>query len=263
MRIYDYLKLNNNFSPKVGLVLGSGLGDFVSCMDGSFELKYSEIEGFPCSTVSGHAGKFVFGTLGGIPIAAMQGRVHYYEGYSMQQVVKPIFAMADMGITTLILTNAAGGIDKSLMCGDFMLLTDHIMNVPNPLIGKNNEKYGARFPDMSNVYDGNLQNIARTVAIDCGIALKDGVYVQLTGPSYETPAEIKMWGMLGASAVGMSTACEAVVAAYCGIRVMGISCITNLAAGLGGKLSHEEVKRAGDLAKVDFAKLIKGVLARI
>ena len=228
-------------------------------------VKYTEIEGFPVSTVQGHKGQFVFGYVGEVPVVLMQGRVHYYEGYPMQDVVLPTRLMGMLGAKKILLTNAAGGVNPSFKPGDFMMITDHITTaVPSPLIGPNIEELGTRFPDMSEVYSRRIQDIIRESAKDCGIELKEGVYVQLTGPNYETPAEIRMVRSWGADAVGMSTACEAMAARHMGMEVCGISCITNMAAGVSKeKLNHAEVQETADRVAVDFAKLVTEVIKKM
>lgn len=248
--------------PRTAVVLGSGLGAFAERVENAEAVPYRELEGFPVSTVQGHEGRFVFGTVGEEPVAVMQGRVHYYEGYSMEDVVLPLRALYALGARRVLLTNAAGGISGHLAAGDLMLLTDHIASlVPSPLIGPNEEKLGVRFPDMTEVYSRRLRDKAKRVAEARGIPLKEGVYLQTTGPNYETPAEIRLYRALGAHAVGMSTACEAMAARHMGMEVCGISCITNLAAGLGGKpLSHEEVQEAADKAAGRFQSLLEGIL---
>lgn len=260
-----YVRGKTDFIPRVALILGSGLGDFAGKIDVVEYLDYSEISGFPQSTVAGHQGRFVFGYVDKTPVVAMQGRVHYYEGYSMEDVVLPVRLMCAMGAEILFLTNAAGGLGDGFACGDFMLITDHISCfVPNPLIGQNEESFGVRFPDMSEVYDRQLREIIRQSSDELGIVLKDGVYVQLTGPSFETPVEIRMCRLLGASAVGMSTAVEAVAARHMGMKVCGISFISNLAAGISDTpLSHEEVKEAADKAAPKFQALVKTSIAKM
>ncbi|MDE7362042.1 MAG: purine-nucleoside phosphorylase [Oscillospiraceae bacterium] len=253
------------FKPELALVLGSGLGDFCDTMDVKETLPYSEIEGFPKSTVAGHKGQFVFGYSGGVPIVAMQGRVHYYEGYPVQDVVLPTRLMHLMGAKTLFLTNAAGGINPSFKAGDFMLITDHISPfVPSPLIGANIDELGTRFPDMSEVYSRRLRTIVENSAAAEGVPLQRGVYIQTTGPNYETPAEIRAYGRLGADAVGMSTAVEAMAARHCGMEVCGISCISNLAAGISANpLSHKEVQETADRVAPLFRKLVARAIADI
>ncbi|MCR5801591.1 MAG: purine-nucleoside phosphorylase [Lachnospiraceae bacterium] len=252
-----------DFKPEIGVVLGSGLGDFADGIDVEWEIDYSSIPGFPVSTVKGHSGKFIFGTVGGKRIVCMKGRVHFYEGYPISDVVLPIRLMGLMGADKLILTNAAGGLHPEWKPGTLMLITDHISAFArNPLIGPNIEELGTRFPDMSDVYKKDLSDIIRSVASKGGIALKEGVYSYMTGPSYETPAEIRALRTLGADAVGMSTVPEAIAANHMGTRVCGISCITNYAAGISDKpLGHEEVQQAADKVSADFKKLIAGVIA--
>lgn len=264
-KCFEVLRKMTDFAPTVGIVLGSGLGDFANHIRVETEVAYQEIDGFPVSTVAGHAGKFIFGYLDDTPVMCMKGRVHYYEGYAMSDVVLPIRLMYRMGVRTLLLTNAAGGIGEGFQAGDFMMLTDQIACfVPNPLIGPNEETFGPRFPDMSEIYDRTLQEVIRRAAAKYEIPLKEGVYVQLTGPSYESPAEIRMLKALGAGAVGMSTAVEAITARHHGMRVCGISCISNLAAGINANpLSHREVQEAADKAAPLFEKLVKEVIATI
>ena len=262
---YECVRKQTDFVPKVAIVLGSGLGDYAEQIRVVTEIPYAEIEGFPVSTVPGHAGKFIFGYLDEIPVVCMKGRVHYYEGYDVTDVVLPTRLMKLLGAEILFLTNAAGGVNPSFRPGDFMLLTDHITTaVPSPLIGPNIEELGTRFPDMSEVYSKKLQDIIRKSAKDCGIPLQEGVYVQLTGPNYETPAEIRMVRSWGADAVGMSTACEAMAARHMGMEVCGISCITNMAAGVSNaKLNHAEVQETADRVAKDFEKLVTDVIAAI
>ena len=256
------IREKTDFQPEIGLVLGSGLGAFADRIDVRDTVDYSEIEGFPVSTVAGHKGRFVFGYVGEKPVVIMQGRVHYYEGYAMSDVVLPTRLMGMLGIKKLILTNAAGGINTSFSAGDIMMITDHITTaVPSPLIGPNLEELGPRFPDMSEVYNKELQDIIRAAAAKCDIPLKEGVYVQLTGPNYETPAEIRMCRTWGGDAVGMSTACEAMAANHMGIKVCGISCITNMAAGiLPQKLDHKEVQETADKVADTIRRLIRAVI---
>ena len=247
-----------DFQPKIALVLGSGLGNYGENIDIRYTLDYSEIDNFPVSTVAGHKGRFLFGYLEEVPIVAMQGRVHYYEGYSMQDVVLPIRLMKMMGAEILFLTNASGGINESFKAGDLMMITDQIASyVPSPLIGTNMEALGTRFPDMSHIYDEDLQQILRDTARELSIDLKEGVYIQFTGPNYESPAEIRMSKVLGADAVGMSTACEAIAANHMGMKICGVSCISNLAAGISkNPLNHKEVQEAADQAAPLFKKLV-------
>lgn len=248
-----------DFVPDVALILGSGLGALADELDAVATVDYTDIEGFPVSTVPGHRGRFVFGYFGKVKVVIMQGRVHYYEGYSSTDVVLPTRLMAMLGAKVLFLTNAAGGVNRSFCAGDFMLITDHIMTFfPNPLIGENLDELGPRFPDMSEVYDAELREIIRTTAEKHGVPLQRGIYCQFTGPTFETPAEVRMAGALGADAVGMSTACEAAAARHAGVRVCGISCITNSAAGISKTpLCHEEVTETADRVAPLFRKLVR------
>lgn len=254
-----------DFKPEVALILGSGLGDYADEIKIVQTIEYSEIKGFPVSTVTGHKGRFVFGYVEDTPIVIMQGRVHYYEGYPMSDVVLPTRLMGMLGARKLILTNAAGGANTSFRPGDFMMITDHITTaVPSPLIGPNIDELGTRFPDMSEVYSKRLQDVIRKCAKECDIKLREGVYVQFTGPSYETPAEIRMAQSWGGDAVGMSTACEAMAARHMGLEVCGISCITNMAAGLSSaQLDHKEVQETADRVAISFKKLITKIITNI
>ncbi|MCR5484881.1 MAG: purine-nucleoside phosphorylase [Clostridiales bacterium] len=254
----ECVREKTDFVPKVAVVLGSGLGAFADEIKQEAVVDYHEIEGFPVSTVSGHKGRFVFGHVGDVPVVIMQGRVHYYEGYPMNDVVLPIRLMRMMGAEILLLTNASGSVNREFNAGDFMLITDQIMNfVPSPLIGENVDELGPRFPDMSEIYNKQLCETLRDTASKLGIALREGVYVQLTGPNYETPHEVRMCGILGGDAVGMSTACEAVAANHCGFKVCGISCISNVGCGLSDKpLSHADVKETADRVAPLFKMLI-------
>lgn len=258
MKCYDCYRKKIDFTPKIALTLGSGLGKYAETIDIEAELPYSEIEGFPVSTVPGHAGKFIFGHIKDVPVVLMQGRIHYYEGYPISDVVLPARLMKLMGAQILFLTNASGGINKNFHAGALMMITDHISCfAPNPLIGQNIDQLGTRFPDMTDVYKKNLQNIIRDTARENDIELFEGVYAQLTGPSFETPAEIKMLGNMGADAVGMSTVVEAIAANHMGMKVCGISCISNLAAGMNKKpLTHAEVQEAANEAEPRFTKLV-------
>ena len=248
-----------DFVPDVALILGSGLGALADEIEAVATVDYHDIEGFPVSTVAGHRGRFVFGYFGKVKVVIMQGRIHYYEGYSIQDVLLPTRLMRLMGAKVLFLTNAAGGINKSFHVGDFMIIRDHIMSFfPNPLIGANIEELGPRFPDMSEVYDRELSKTIRDTAARLDIPVQEGVYCQLTGPTYETPAEIKMLGLMGADSVGMSTACEAAAARHAGMRVCGISCITNLAAGISPVvLSHQEVFDTANRVAPFFRRLVR------
>ena len=258
MRCYASVREKVDFKPRVALVLGSGLGNYGEQIKISQVLDYHEIEGFPVSTVPGHKGRFLFGYVDDVPVVAMQGRVHYYEGYPMTDVVLPIRLMKLLGAGILFLTNAAGGVNPEFSAGDFMLIKDQIASfVPSPLIGENLEELGPRFCDMSEVYDKDLQEIIRKTAKDLGIPLQEGVYIQLTGPNFETPAEVKMCRTLGADAVGMSTACEGIAANHMGMKICGISCVCNPAAGISKvPLSHKEVQEAANEAAPKFKKLV-------
>lgn len=251
-----------NFTPEIGIVLGSGLGDFARLVDRKAEVSYASLPGFPVSTVAGHAGKLIFGYVRAVPVVVMQGRVHYYEGYSMNEVVAPIRLMGLLGAKKLLLTNAAGGVNTSFTPGDLMLITDHISAfVPSPLRGENPQELGPRFPDMSRVYDIEMGRAVLEAGEKLGESLQQGVYLQWQGPNYETPAEIRMFRTLGADAVGMSTVCEAIAARHMGLRVCAISCITNMACGiLPQPLSHEEVQQTADRVKDKFQALVLEIL---
>ena len=288
MKCYKSVREKTDFVPEAALILGSGLGDYADDLKIEASINYADIEGFPVSTVKGHKGRFVFAHVEGVPMVIMQGRVHYYEGYPMSDVVLPTRLMGLLGAKKIILTNAAGGVNYNFKPGDFMLITDHITTaVPNPLIGENIDELGTRFPDMSEVYAPELQEKVRKAAEKLQIPLQEGVYMQFTGPSYETPAEIRMcrtWGgeaagmstacesvaevkmfhHFGADAVGMSTACEAMAANHMGMKVCGISCITNLAAGMSKqKLNHKEVQETADRVSRQFKQLVTEVIKTI
>ena len=253
------VRKKTDFVPDVALILGSGLGALADEIEQVATVDYHDIEGFPVSTVPGHKGRFVFGYIGKVKVVIMQGRVHFYEGYDRNDVLLPTRLMVLMGAKILFLTNAAGGVNREFQAGDFMLITDHIMTLfPNPLIGPNMDEMGPRFPDMSHVYDEKLQDIIRRTAKEQDIPLHEGVYCQLTGPTFETPAEVRLLTALGVDAVGMSTACEAVAARHAGLRVCGISCITNQAAGISpNPLSHQEVFDTGVRVGPVFRRLVK------
>ena len=258
MQCVEAVRKVTDFQPKVAITLGSGLGDYASNIRVVSEISYSEIKGFPVSTVPGHAGKFIFGYVDDVPVVCMKGRVHYYEGYPITDVVLPARLMRKLGAEVLFLTNASGGINYAFKAGDLMLITDQISCfVPNPLMGPNDDDLGTRFPDMSTVYRKDLQDIIRMAAKENGIPLQEGVYCQLTGPSFESPAEIRALRTMGADAVGMSTVVEAIAANHMGMKVCGISCISNLAAGMTDQpLNHIEVQEAADKAAPLFAKLV-------
>lgn len=259
------IRERTDFVPKVALVLGSGLGAFADEISIEMSLPYQELEGFPVSTVAGHNGRFVFGYIGSVPVVIMQGRVHYYEGYAMSDVVLPIRVMRLLGAEILFLTNAAGGISDKLEPGDLMLLTDQISSfVPSPLIGANVDAWGERFPSMDTIFDLSLRDVLRETAEVCSVSLKEGVYLQTTGPCYESPAEVRMFGTLGADAVGMSTAVEAIVARHMGMHVCGISCISNMAGGTAKEpLSHEEVKEVAERVAPLFKNLVRTGIERM
>lgn len=265
LMMYESIRAKIPFAPKVALVLGSGLGDFADTVEAVAVIDYADIEGFPRSTVVGHKGRFVFAYVEGVPVVMMQGRVHFYEGYPIQDVVLPTRLMKLFGAEILFLTNAAGGVQKGMSAGDFMLITDHISSfVPNPLLGRNNDNLGVRFPDMSEVYDKDLRQKIRDAATSQNIDLREGVYCQLTGPTYETPAEIRMYATMGADAVGMSTAVEAIAAKHAGMRVCGISMLSNLAAGINPTpLSHEEVEEVAKSVAPKFKTLVRYSIANM
>ncbi len=259
------VRSKTDFKPEVALILGSGLGDYADEIKIETTIDYTDIEGFPTSTVVGHKGRFVFGYVGEVPVVIMQGRVHYYEGYPMTDVVLPTRLMGMMGAKKLILTNAAGGSNPNFKPGDFMMITDHITTgVPSPLIGANIDELGARFPDMSEVYSKRLQDVIRDCAKKCGIEMQEGVYVQFTGPNYETPAEVRLAQRWGGDAVGMSTACEAMAARHMGLEICGISCITNMAAGISDvELDHKEVQETADRVAKSFKELITEIVVNM
>lgn len=258
-RCCECVRAKTDFSPEVAMVLGSGFQQYANEFEVEKRIPYQEIEGFPVSTVEGHAGEFLFGHAGEVPMVLMNGRVHYYEGYSMTDVVLPIRLMGLLGAKVLFLTNAAGGLGDGFLPGDVMLITDQLaMFAESPLIGKNIDELGPRFPDMSEIYDRELQEVIKKAAKKVGLTLKEGVYCQFKGPNYESPAEVRAAKVLGASAVGMSTACEAIAANHMGMRICGISCITNLAAGMGaGPLSHDEVQKNAQDAAPKLRSLLK------
>lgn len=247
-----------------GLILGSGLGELADEIEDPVAIPFSEVPHFPVSTVVGHVGQLVYGMLAGKKVLAMQGRFHYYEGHSMQTVTYPVRVMQALGIHSIIVTNAAGGVNETFTPGNLMLITDHInFTGNNPLIGENDEDFGPRFPDMSHAYTPAYQEVAKKVAAKQGMILREGVYMGYSGPTYETPAEIRMSRTMGADAVGMSTVAEVIVAAHGGMKVLGISCITNLAAGMQSNLNHKEVVETTQRVKEDFKKLIKDTLAEL
>lgn len=261
----DFINNKIWMRPKIAIILGSGLGELVNYIDKKEYLDYKEIPHFPVSTVEGHIGRLVFGEIGGVEVMAMQGRFHYYEGYTMKDVAYPVFFMKMFGIEKLIVSNAAGGINQSFDPGDLMLITDHInLMGNNPLIGHNDEKFGSRFPDMSEPYCKSMMEKADSAALKAGITNKRGVYAAVTGPYYETAAEIKYMGIIGADAVGMSTVPEVITANYLGMKVLGISCITNMATGIAKeKHSHEEVVKTAKDASEKFCRWIAEIVVDI
>ncbi|MCQ4727116.1 purine-nucleoside phosphorylase [Anaerotignum faecicola] len=255
----EYIKSKTKFRPKLGIILGSGLGDFGDRLEGAEYCDYKDIPDFPISTVEGHKGRFVITK----DLICMQGRFHFYEGYNMEEVTAPVRVMSLLGVDKLIVTNAAGGVNLDFKPGDLMLITDHINFMgTNPLIGKNLDTFGVRFPDMSEGYNKHMIELAKKCASEIGVNIKEGVYFAMTGPSYETPAEIRMVRALGGDAVGMSTAAEVIVANHCGIKTLGISCITNMAAGIAQKsLNHEEVIETSNTAKEKFILLLERIVS--
>lgn len=249
----------------IGVILGSGLGDYAEALEDAVKLPYSEIPGFPRSTVAGHAGMWCCGTLYGKRVVMMQGRFHYYEGYSMKDVTLPVRVMQKIGVKTLVVTNAAGGVNLGYHPGELMVIGDMFsMTAQNPLIGPNLDAFGPRFPDMSCAFDKELRALAHECANEQGFALREGVYAQMTGPTYETPAEIRMLRTLGADAVGMSTVPEVIVARHGGMRVLGISCITNMAAGiLDQPLNHAEVTETANRVKGQFRNLLDRIIEKM
>lgn len=262
---YNYVKSKMNQVPEIGIILGSGLGELADLLEEKIIIKYGDVPNMPTSTVKGHAGQFVSGKLHGKNVIMMQGRFHYYEGNPMELLALPVYIMEKLGVEKLIVTNAAGGINTSFIPGDLMIINDHInFAFNNPLIGANDEEIGTRFPDMSNAYDKDLINIAKEVSKGYGIGAKEGVYLMMTGPNYETPAEIRMARILGGDAVGMSTVPEVIAAVHCGIKVLGISCITNMAAGILDKpLNHTEVMETSNMVKDKFKKFVINIVAKM
>jgi len=261
----QFIQSKHTATPRIGLVLGSGLGVLGDEVENPTVVPYSEIPNFPVSTVEGHAGQLVLGQLAGQEVVVMQGRFHFYEGWSLDEVTFPVRVMKALGVEILIVTNAAGGINPDWEAGDLMLITDHInFTGQNPLIGANEKEIGPRFPDMSNGYDRELRGLAKDVAAKLGITLREGVYAGVSGPSYETPAEIRMLRVLGGHAVGMSTVPEVIVANHAGLKVLGITCISNMAAGiLDQPLSHNEVMETAEKAKSSFISLVKSIVEKL
>lgn len=262
MAAAEFIRSQVSLRPTVGLVLGSGLGDFADTLEDAVRIPYSRIPNFPVPTVPGHSGALVFGKKCGKSVVVLQGRIHYYEGLSQQEITLPIRVLAALGVKTLVLTNACGGVNLSFRPGDLMLICDHInFSGANPLIGPNLDAFGPRFPDMSDLYTASLRATIKEKASADGMELQEGVYAMYSGPNYETPAEIRMFRILGADTVGMSTVPEALVAGQCGMQVVGVSCVTNMAAGvLPRKLSHAEVMETADRVRDKFRKLIDLIL---
>ncbi|WP_110927541.1 purine-nucleoside phosphorylase [Bacillus massiliglaciei] len=264
-RAAAYIKGKLDTVPEIGLILGSGLGVLADEIQNPVAIPYEEIPEFPVSTVAGHAGRLVIGELSGKRVIAMQGRFHFYEGYTMDKVTFPVRVMKLLGVEKLIVTNAAGSVNESFTPGDLMIITDHINCMgANPLIGSNDERFGPRFPDMSEAYNKEMRMLAKDIADAQGLDVKEGVYVGNSGPTYETPSEVKMARILGGDAVGMSTVPEVIVARHSGIKVLGISCITNMAAGiLDQPLSHEEVIETTEKVRNSFLSFIKEITEKI
>ena len=262
---YEYIREHVAMTPEIGVILGSGLGDYAERLENQVVIPYTDIPNFPVSTVAGHAGAFVFGTHNGKPVVCMRGNLHYYEGYSMQELSIPVRTMSKLGVKTLIITNAVGGVNTFLKPGDFVLVSDHInMSGANPLIGRNYNEFGPRFPDMSDIYTKRLRTRIKYVADEQGIDLKEGIYLMYSGPNYETPAEIRAFRNMGADVVGMSCIPEAIVARHCGMRVAAISCVTSMAAGvLDSEKSHETVLATASQNRNEFARLLNTIISII
>lgn len=254
----EFIRARVSMRPTIGLVLGSGLGEYADTLEDAVRIAYSEIPSFPVPTIPGHSGALVIGRKCGQEVVVLQGRIHYYEGLPQQEITLPIRVLAALGVKTVVLTNACGGVNLAFKPGDLMLISDHInYSGANPLIGPNMDEFGPRFPDMSDLYTASLRRQIKQKAQESGISLREGVYAMYSGPNYETPAEIRMFRILGADTVGMSTVPEAIVAGHCGMQVVGVSCVTNMAAGvLPVKLSHEEVTETANRVKKVFQKLI-------
>jgi purine-nucleoside phosphorylase len=260
-----FIRSRGGEDVRVALVLGSGLGAFADTLEDAQPLDYSEIPGFARPTVEGHAGRLVVGRVEGVTVAAMQGRFHFYEGYTLEEVTFPVRVLGLLGVKSLVLTNAAGGLNNSFTEGSLIVISDHLnLMGANPLLGKNDPRFGPRFPDMTAVYDHEYQDMAISEAHEMGMELRRGIYAALSGPSYETPAEIRMLRLLGADAVGMSTVPEAIVARHVGLRVLGLSCITNMAAGVLDKpINHEDVIETGARVRETFAELLRRVIPKL
>lgn len=261
----DYIRSRSALTPKVGLILGSGLGVLADHLEQPVSIAYHDIPFFPQSTVEGHAGELLIGTVQGTPVVLMKGRFHMYEGYGPEVTAFPVRVMKELGVSTLLVTNAAGGVNTTYAPGDLMLISDHInLTGRNPLIGPNDEELGARFPDMSQAYSRKLHELAKGIAAEKDVPLQEGVYVGLLGPCYETPAEIRMLRTMGADAVGMSTVSEVIVARHAGLEVLGISCISNMASGiLDQPLSHHEVMETTDRVREKFLSLVLSIIPKM
>jgi purine-nucleoside phosphorylase len=264
-RAAKFILARTRLRPRIAVILGSGLGAFAEDLAAVTRMDFARIPGFPPSTVEGHAGRLVVGRAGAIPVAALAGRLHYYEGYSMDEVTFPVHVLGRMGIRALVITNAAGGISSDYRRGALVLIRDHInLQGTNPLIGHNDARFGLRFPDMTHAYSERLRRIAGDEAARQGMKLPEGIYAAVTGPSFETPAEIRALRLLGADLVGMSTVPEVIVARQMGLEVLGISCVTNLAAGiLDQPITHEEVLETGQRVRQEFTALLRGIVPRI
>ena len=261
----DYILSRTSYRPTIGMVLGSGLGDFADTLEDAVRIPYAEIPNFPVPTAPGHVGAMVFGKKQGKEVVVLQGRIHFYEGLSQQQITLPIRVLAAMGIKLLVLTNAAGGVNLSFGPGTLMMISDHInYSGANPLVGPNLDDFGPRFPDVSDLYTKALRDAVNDAAKQAGIEVREGVYMMFSGPNYETPAEVRMAKIVGADAVGMSTVPEALVAGHCGMEVIGISCITNIAAGLSDqKLDHSEVLEIASRVHDTFQSLLDVILRTV
>ena len=260
----NFINEKTNFNPEIGIILGTGLGGLVSEIEIEHSLPYNEIPNFPLSTVEGHSGRLILGTLGGKNVVAMQGRFHFYEGYSMEKVTFPVRVMKFLGIKNLILSNASGGVNPDYEVGDLMILEDHICLIPNPLIGANLDELGPRFPDMSDPYDKNMIQLAEKIAYENNLPVQKGVYIALTGPTLETPAEYKYMRIIGGDTVGMSTAPEVIVARHMGIPCFAMSVITDL--GVPGKIqkvTHEEIQKVSEIAEPKLTLIIKQLISKI
>ena len=262
---YEWVKSKIDFEPAFGIVLGSGLGGLADELDVVERISYNDIPGFPKSTVEGHKGEYLFGYLDGVPVVLMNGRVHYYEGYPMEQVVTPVRVMALLGAKNIFLTNASGGLNRNYRPGTLMCINDHISSfIPSPLIGPNDDRLSTRFPEMSQVYDREYIKVMNETAAELGIPLENGVYLQVTGPCFESPAESNLYAMLGADAVGMSTVCEAIVLNAMGIRLLGLSCVTDMAIDNADiKVTHEEVQAVANQAGESLRAIVRNTVKRI